>query len=148
MLHAKNLSLKLWAEVIHWAVYVLNRTINNRNRDKTPYEQIFKVKLSISYYRVFGCTTYAFIPNATRTKMEAKNKPMIFVGYSDIGKAYIVWDLGTNKVKESSNVTFDETVGKFSEPTPANEVIDWTVVGNCEAPPKPSSTITRSMTRM
>jgi hypothetical protein len=73
---------------------------------------------------------------------------MIFVGYSDTSKAYRLWDLGTNKVKESNDVTFNETVGKFLEPTLANEVTDWTVVVSCEASPKPLGTITRTMTRM
>jgi hypothetical protein len=114
MLHAKNLYLKLWAEAIHWAVHVLNRTINNRNNKKTPYKQIFKVKPSISYYRVFDYTTYAFISDVARTKIEAKSKPIIFVGYSDMSKAYRFWDPCTNKVKESSDVTFDETIGRFS----------------------------------
>ena len=37
MIHAQGLPLKIWAEAIHWAVYVLNRAINVHCLEKTPY---------------------------------------------------------------------------------------------------------------
>jgi hypothetical protein len=65
-----------------------------------------------------------FIPDDTRTKLDAKSKQMVFVGYSNTSKAFRLWDPGTNKVKESNDVTFDETAGEFSSPTPIKEITD------------------------
>ena len=44
MLHAKGMGLSFWAEAINTAVYTLNRTLNNKNLDKTPYEQWYQMK--------------------------------------------------------------------------------------------------------
>lgn len=41
MLHAKDLSLNLWAEAVHTVVYVLNRTGTTSKQDKVPYELWF-----------------------------------------------------------------------------------------------------------
>lgn len=38
MLHLHDVPLKLWAEAVHTAVYILNRTINMQSGRTTPYE--------------------------------------------------------------------------------------------------------------
>ena len=49
---------------------------------------------------------------------------MVFVGYSNTSKAFKLWDPGMNKVKDSDNVIFDETIGEFSSPIPIKEITD------------------------
>ena len=44
ILHAKNLPLGLWAEVAATVVHVLNRFVNKRLNNLTPYELIYKVR--------------------------------------------------------------------------------------------------------
>lgn len=108
MLHAKGLPLRLWAEAVNWAVHVLNRTFNSRCKDKTPFERIFGMKPSVDHYRIFGCKAYLFVRDGVRSKLDAKSKETILVGYSNSSKAYQLWEPQTNKVQESSDVVFDE----------------------------------------
>ena len=108
MLHLHNLPLKLWAESIHTAVYLLNRTINTQVGLVTPYELWFKTKPSVSHYRTFGTLAYIFTDKSKRTKFQPKGSRVIFVGYSDTSKGWRFWNPLTDCVVESSDVIFDE----------------------------------------
>ena len=111
MLHFHHLPLTLWAEAVHTAVYVLNRTINSQVGYTTPYELWFKSKPTVSHYRTFGTVTYIFIDKSLRTKFQPKGTMVIFVGYSDTSKGWRFWNPVTNRVSESSDVLFDEATG-------------------------------------
>jgi hypothetical protein len=87
MLHLHDVPLKLWAELIHTAVHILNRTINTQVGFTTPYELWFHRKPSVSHYRTFGTLAYIFIDKSLRTKFQPKGTSVIFVGYSDTSKA-------------------------------------------------------------
>jgi hypothetical protein len=115
MIHDQGLPIRVWAEAINWAVHVLNRTINSQNMVETPYEQVFKRKPSVAYYRIFGCTAYRFVQEAELTKLDPKSKKCIFVGYSQTSRAYRIWDPSTDKVKETNDVTFDESLKEYSK---------------------------------
>lgn len=108
MLHYHNIPLKLWAEAIHIAVYLLNRTINTQVGFTTPYELWFHTKPSVSHYRIFGIVAYIFIDKSLHTKFQAKGHKVIFVGYSDTSKGWHFWNPSTDKITESSDVIFDE----------------------------------------
>lgn len=111
MLHYHNIPLKLWAEAIHIAVYLLNKTINTQVGFTTPYELWFHTKPSVSHYRIFGIVAYIFIDKSLHTKFQAKGHKVIFVGYSDTSKGWRFWNPSTDKITESSDVIFDEHNG-------------------------------------
>nr|GEU78759.1 copia protein [Tanacetum cinerariifolium] len=60
-----------------------------------------------TYFRVFG--SKCFNTKDSLTKFDPKSYESIFLGYSQNSKAYIILNKHTRKVKESLNVTFDET---------------------------------------
>nr|GEW14691.1 retrovirus-related Pol polyprotein from transposon TNT 1-94 [Tanacetum cinerariifolium] len=76
---------------------------------KTPYELLRGRKPNLNYFRVFGSKCFILNTKYYLTKFDPKSYEAIFLGYSQNSKAYIIPDKQTMKVKESLNVTFDET---------------------------------------
>nr|GEZ72618.1 retrovirus-related Pol polyprotein from transposon TNT 1-94 [Tanacetum cinerariifolium] len=76
---------------------------------KTPYELLRGRKPTIDYFKVFG--SKCFSPNTKDylTKFDPKSYEGVFLGYSQNSKACIILNKHIIKVKESLNVTFDET---------------------------------------
>ena len=64
----------------------------------THEEDWSHVKPNVSSFKVFGSTTYAFVPNAQRKAMEWKSRPLIFVGYYEDVKAYRLFDPDSREV--------------------------------------------------
>ena len=79
-LHAR-LSLNMWVEAINTTIYLINRG------PSTPLgygilEQAWTgKKVSYSFLKTFGCEAFAHVDFENRTKMEAKSKKCILVGY-------------------------------------------------------------------
>nr|GEX70304.1 copia protein [Tanacetum cinerariifolium] len=76
---------------------------------KTPYELLRGRKPTLDYFRVFGSKCFILNTKEYLTKFDPKSYEGVFLGYSQNSKAYIVLNKHTKKVKESLNVTFDET---------------------------------------
>jgi len=67
MKQAAKLPDEFWAEAINTATYLTDRSPSSvLPRGKTPYEMWWGQKPSIAHVRIFGCLSYAFIPNKFR----------------------------------------------------------------------------------
>nr|GEW19755.1 zf-CCHC domain-containing protein/DUF4219 domain-containing protein/UBN2 domain-containing protein [Tanacetum cinerariifolium] len=66
-------------------------------------------KPTLDYFRVFGSKCFTLNTKDYLTKFDPKSYEGIFLGYSQNSKGYIILNKRTRKVKESLNVTFDET---------------------------------------
>ena len=106
MLHLHNVPLTLWAESVHTAVYLLNRTINTQVGSTIPYELWFKTKPTVSHSITFGTIAYIFTDKSLRTKFQAKEVMVIFVGFSTSSKGWQFWNLSTNTISESYDVIY------------------------------------------
>ncbi|GJT10472.1 retrovirus-related pol polyprotein from transposon TNT 1-94 [Tanacetum coccineum] len=76
---------------------------------KTPYELLRGRKPTLDYFRVFGSKCFILNTKDYLTKFDPKSYEGVFLGYSQNSKAYIILNKYTRKIKESLNVTFDET---------------------------------------
>ncbi|KAL0303185.1 UNVERIFIED_CONTAM: Retrovirus-related Pol polyprotein from transposon TNT 1-94 [Sesamum radiatum] len=108
MLKGKGVPNLYWAEAVHTAVYILNRSPTKAVRNKTPFEAWYKKKPVVDHFRIFGCTAYALIPSQKREKFDGKGQKLVFVGYSDESKGYHLLDPSTSKVIISRDMIFDE----------------------------------------
>nr|GEZ32998.1 retrovirus-related Pol polyprotein from transposon TNT 1-94 [Tanacetum cinerariifolium] len=88
----------------------------SRNKDqkafiggKTPYEIFRGRKPSLEYFKVFGSKCFILNTKDYLTKYDPKSYKGVFLRYSQNSKAYVVLNKHTMKVKESLNVTFDES---------------------------------------
>jgi transposase InsO family protein len=112
MLHAKSLPLRLWAEAVNTAVYLMNRSGSSSTpEEKTPYELWIGQKPNLKHLRVFGSTAFVHIPKQMTTKLEPRSKKMLFVGYDGESSNYRVFEPVSKKVSVSRDVVFNETVG-------------------------------------
>ena len=93
MLNENGLSKYFWAEAVNTACYVVNMTHIHCILKRTPYK-LWKGRLpNISYFHAFGCK--CFVHNngkETLGKFDAKSDKGIFLCYSSISKAYIVFN--------------------------------------------------------
>ncbi|GJU59330.1 copia protein [Tanacetum coccineum] len=76
---------------------------------KTPYELIRGRKPTLDYFRVLGSKRFILNTKDYLTKFDPKSYEGVFLGYSQNSKAYIILSKHTREIKESLNVTFDET---------------------------------------
>jgi hypothetical protein len=74
----------------------------------TPFELRFGRKTSVSHLRPFGCKCF-ILRCGNLDKFESRSSNGILLGYTSHDSSYRVFNLETNTVVESCDVTFDET---------------------------------------
>ncbi|KAE8672542.1 tir-nbs resistance protein [Hibiscus syriacus] len=57
MLHAKNVPGRFWAEAMRTAAFLINRLPQQRLGFVSPFEKLWNIKPTVSYFRVFGCSS-------------------------------------------------------------------------------------------
>jgi hypothetical protein len=90
-LYAKNLTKALWAEGMACVVYVIDRVPFSPINMKSPYELTFEEKPSVKHFKVFGFICYVHVPDAKRTKLDAKTQKCTFIGYDERKKGGSAW---------------------------------------------------------
>ncbi len=63
----------------------------------------------MEHLQTFGSKVWHKI-RQERAKFDPKGKEGIFIGYSKVSKAYIVWDERSKKAELTRDVLFDETI--------------------------------------
>ena len=109
MLVDSGLPTSYWAEAIATACHTQNRSVYVKRHKKTAYEMLRNRKPNIGYFHVFGCPVYILNDSSQLGKFDAKADEGFFLGYSEIRKAFRVFNKRLNKVHESIHVTFDES---------------------------------------
>ena len=99
-------------------MYLKNICPSNAIGNKTPYEMWCCHIPLVKHIRVFGSTYYALIPKEQRNKLGARNRKCIFLGYSNISKAYRLYDEFNKKFVVSRDVIFLES-------SKTDNVVEW-----------------------
>ncbi|GJT63484.1 retrovirus-related pol polyprotein from transposon TNT 1-94 [Tanacetum coccineum] len=113
MLNEQSLPQKFWCNAVDTSTFILNRILIRAILGKTPYEILRGRKPTLDYFRVFGSKCFILNTKDYLTKFYPKSYKGVFLGYSQNSKAYISLNKHTRKVKESLNVTSDETPPPF-----------------------------------
>jgi hypothetical protein len=74
----------------------------------TPFELCFGRKPSVSHLRPFRCKCF-ILKRGNLDKFESHPFDDILLGYTPHGRSYRVYNLETNTIVESCDVTFDES---------------------------------------
>jgi hypothetical protein len=88
-------------------VYIQNRCPHAILKDKTPEYVLSRMKPEVGHLRIFWCPVYIHVPKEKKN-MEPSGKKGVFVGYSEISKAYRIYVLGQRKIEVRRDVTFHE----------------------------------------
>jgi hypothetical protein len=99
---------RFWADAISIACYISNRIFLRSILHLTRFELRFGRKPYISHFRPFGCKCF-ILKHGNLDKFESRSSDGILLGYTPHGRSCQVYDLETNTVVESCDVTFDET---------------------------------------
>jgi len=113
MLDEHKTPRRFWAEAINTACYVANRIFLRAFLGKTSYELRYGRCPKVSHFRVFGCKCF-ILKKGNLDKFESRSSDGLFLGYALQGRAYRVLNLDTNRIEETCEVTFDETMPCFS----------------------------------
>jgi hypothetical protein len=92
---------------------------------KTSYELRFGRLPKVSHFRVFGCRCF-ILKQGNLDKFESRSSDGVFLGYTSHSHAYRVLNLETNRVVETCEVTFDETMPCY---VPVFESVDDQEIG-------------------
>ncbi|GJV35661.1 retrovirus-related pol polyprotein from transposon TNT 1-94 [Tanacetum coccineum] len=109
MLNEQSIPQKFWCNAVDTSTYIINRVCIRRILGKTPYELLRGRKPNLNYFRVFESKCFILNTKDYLTKFDPKSYEGVFLGYSQNSKAYIILNKQTMKVRESLNLTFDET---------------------------------------
>jgi hypothetical protein len=97
-----------WADTISTACYISNRIFLRSILNLTPFDLCFGCKPSISHLMPFGCKRF-ILKRGNLDKFESRSSDGILLGYITHSRSYRVFNLETNTVVESCDVTFDKT---------------------------------------
>jgi hypothetical protein len=92
------------------AVYILNRSPTKALNGRTLYEAWHGRKPAVSHLRVFGCLAFGKELGHIG-KLDNRSTSGVFIGYAEGSKAYRILDPGTQHVRTTRDVVFDEGRG-------------------------------------
>ena len=103
-----GLPKRFWAEVVSMACYLINRSPRASLGGKVAEEVWTGNAINFSHLCIFGCLAYVHVPSDERSKLDAKSKKCIFLGYKKDVKGYKFWDPFDKKALISRDAVFDE----------------------------------------
>ncbi|CAM8997381.1 unnamed protein product [Rhodiola kirilowii] len=124
MIHAKKVPLKLWAEAMNTACYVINRVTIRTGIEKTCYELWKGKKSTVKYFHIFESPCYILRDLEYQEKLDPKSDEGVFLGYSSNSRAYRVHNKRTGVILESVNVIIKDVLTE--EPETSKEDDDIT----------------------
>uniref|UniRef100_T1ITM6 Integrase catalytic domain-containing protein n=1 Tax=Strigamia maritima TaxID=126957 RepID=T1ITM6_STRMM len=106
-----NMDRMWWAEVLMAYIHVKNRLSQKLLEGQTPYERVFNRKPNTHYFRVIGSKCYRLLPKTQRdSKLGPVSKECILIGYSWNTKGYRIYDPEEDKVYNTQDVRFIESL--------------------------------------
>jgi hypothetical protein len=96
-----------WGEAVVTAVYILNCLPTKALNGRTLYEAWYGRKSAVSHLRVFGCLAFGKELDHIG-KLDDRSTPGVFIGYVEGSMAYHILDPGTQCVRTTHDVVFDE----------------------------------------
>ena len=103
-----------WAEAVHTANYLKNRTPMKALGMKTPYKAWYGKQPDLLNLRVFSCMAFAHVPDVLRKKLDDKAVKLRFMGYSKGGKGYRLMHEDNRRITYRRDVTFNELCFSFN----------------------------------
>ncbi|XP_038975968.1 uncharacterized protein LOC103698954 isoform X4 [Phoenix dactylifera] len=103
-----SLPKTFWGDAITFFCFLVNRSPNRKLDGGIPEEIWSRKKVELGHLKVFGCPAYALVEAIERSKLDPKSQKMVFIGYPQRVKGYLLWDPHSQKSTISRNVIFDE----------------------------------------
>jgi hypothetical protein len=108
MLDEHRAPMRFWADAISIVFYISNQIFLRSILHFTPFELRFDRKPSVSHLTPFGCKCFV-LKHGNLDKIESRSFDDILLVYTPHDRSYRVYNLETNIIIESCDVTFDAT---------------------------------------
>jgi hypothetical protein len=108
MLKTKKIPKEFLAEIVDCVVYLSTRCPTKGLNDVTSQKAWNERKLNATYLKVFGIIGYMHVHEQVKTKLDDKNKIMIFVGYDQKSKEYKLYNPNEGNKVINRDVKFDK----------------------------------------
>jgi hypothetical protein len=107
MLDEHRTPRRFWPNAINTVCYISYRIFLHSILNLTPFKLRFGHKSSVSHLRPFGCKCFV-MKYGNLDKFESHSSNGILLGYIPHGRSYRLFNLQTNTIVESYDVTFDK----------------------------------------
>ena len=101
LLSQAKLPKSYWGEALMTAVYLVNLSPCHYLDGDVPNGVWYNKEVSYDHLKVFGCKAFVHIPQDERSKLDAKTRPCIFLGYGLNECCYKLYDPISKKVIRS-----------------------------------------------
>ncbi|RVW62457.1 Retrovirus-related Pol polyprotein from transposon TNT 1-94 [Vitis vinifera] len=118
--NGSQLPRSFWGEALNTVVHVLNLTPCVPLEFDVPDRIWSNNEISYDHLRVFGCKAFVHIPKDERSKLDAKTRPCVFIGYGQDELGYRFYDPVQKKLVRSRDVVFmeDHTIQDIEKTNP------------------------------
>ncbi|KAE8686874.1 cytochrome P450 71A9-like [Hibiscus syriacus] len=103
-----ELPKQFWVDAVNMVCYLINRSPMASLAEKVAEGVWTGHEVSFDHFRIFGCPAYVHVPADERSKLDAKSKECIFLGYKKGVKGFKFWDPVAKKIVISRDAVFDE----------------------------------------
>jgi hypothetical protein len=104
MLLGQNLPKFLWAEAIHYVVWLKNRLPSRAIPGHTPHDLVHNAKPNLACAHEFGAKVFIHLQDVG--KLEPRAEEAVFVGVDEQSKGYRIYWPEKRKVSVERNVSF------------------------------------------
>ena len=108
LLSQSQLPRSFWGEALNTVVHVLNLTPCVPLEFDVPDRIGSNNEISYDHLRVFGCKAFVHISKDERSKLDAKTRPCVFIGYGQDDLGYRFYDPMQKKLVGSRDAMFME----------------------------------------
>lgn len=91
MIYVEDLLMFLCSNACNTTVYLQNKSPHRVLEDKTLEEMFTGKRSKVSHLRIFSSPVYVHISMKKKTELESSSEKGIFVGYSEVSKAYMIY---------------------------------------------------------
>ncbi|GJT03945.1 retrovirus-related pol polyprotein from transposon TNT 1-94 [Tanacetum coccineum] len=125
MLNSAKLPKQFCGEAVNTACYTQNRSIIVKRHGKTSYDVFIGKSPDISYFHVFGYPVHIHNHRDHLGKFDEKADDGFFLGYSSVAKAFRVFNIRRQEMKEIVHVTFSEDDEAISQSSTEGDAINF-----------------------
>jgi hypothetical protein len=98
-----------WCFAVNHVVHLINRLPSPILQDKTPFELLYNEPPTYANLKVFGSLCFSSTLYNSRSKLDARARKCVFLGFKTGTKGFLVLDFETRSISVSHNVVFMKT---------------------------------------
>jgi len=124
LLYQSKLLASYWSYALLHATFIINRVTSPTLHNKLPYQLLHNKVPDIDSLKVFGSLCYSTSLHSHRTKLAARARKSVFLGYSIGFEGFVFLDIHTREIHIYRHVSFHEHILHY--PTSSSFItINW-----------------------